>query len=88
MKKVWSFVYDNGVSKVLENRIYRHFKGNLYKVLCVAMHTETQEKMVVYQALYGDYKYFVRPYEMFVSKVDHDKYPDVKQEYRFELIEE
>ena len=60
----------------------------LIKVLCVAMHTETQEKMVVYQALYGDYKYFVRPYEMFVSKVDHDKYPDVKQEYRFELIEE
>mgnify|MGYP006332807013 FL=1 len=57
-------------------------------MLCVAMHTETQEKMVVYQALYGDYKYFVRPYEMFVSKVDRDKYPDVKQEYRFELVEE
>lgn len=74
--------------KVLENRIYRHFKGNTYKALCVAMHTETQEKMVVYQALYGDYKYFVRPYEMFVSKVDRDKYPDVKQEYRFELVEE
>lgn len=74
--------------KVLENRIYRHFKGNNYKVLCVAMHTEVQEKMVVYQALYGDYKYFVRLYEMFVSKVDHDKYPDVKQEYRFELVEE
>lgn len=69
-------------------RKYRHFKGNTYKVLCVAMHTETQEKMVVYQALYGDYKYFVRPYEMFVSKVDRDKYPDVKQEYRFELVEE
>lgn len=75
--------------KVLENRIYRHFKAKrFYKMLCVAMHTETQEKMVVYQALYGDYKYFVRPYEMFVSKVDHDKYPDVKQEYRFELVEE
>ena len=52
------------------------------------MHTETQEKIVVYEALYGDYKYFVRPYEMFVLKVDHDKYLDVKQEYRFELIEE
>lgn len=70
--------------KVLENRIYRHFKGNTYKVL----HTETQEKMVVYQALYGKYQYFVRPYEMFVTKVDHDKYPDVKQEYRFELVKE
>ena len=43
---------------------------------------------MVYQVLYGDYKYFVRPYEMLVSKLDHDKYPDVKQEYRFELIEE
>ena len=72
--------------KVLENRIYRHFKGNNYKVLCVAMHTETQEKMVVYQALYGDYKYFVRPYEMFVSKVDHDKYPDVKRDIDLNLL--
>ena len=53
-------------------------------------HSETHsvQKIVVYQALYGDYKYFVRPYEMLVSKLDHDKYPDVKQEYRFELIEE
>lgn len=51
-------------------------------------HSDAFCEIVVYQALYGDYKYFVRPYEMFVSKVDHDKYPDVKQEYRFELIEE
>lgn len=49
-------------------------------------HSETHsvQKIVVYEALYGDYKYFVRPYEMFVLKVDHDKYPDVKQEYPFE----
>lgn len=72
--------------KVLENRIYRHFKETTTK--CCVLRCIPQEKMVVYQALYGDYKYFVRPYEMFVSKVDHDKYPDVKQEYRFELIEE
>ena len=54
--------------KVIENRIYRHFKGNSYKVLCVAMHTETQEKMVVYQALYGTFGTYVRPLSMFTSE--------------------
>lgn len=68
------------------NGIYQHSKGKKYKVLLIAKNTETEENMVVYQALYGDYGYFVRPYSMFVSEVDHEKYPDVKQRYRFEFV--
>lgn len=73
--------------EILVNREYRHFKGNTYKVICIAMHTETKEKLVVYQAMYGEYKYFVRPYDMFIARVDKIKYPDISQEYIFELIE-
>lgn len=65
--------------------IYRHFKGNFYIVEDVAIHSETGEKYVVYRALYGTYECYIRPYEMFLSKVDKEKYPDVEQEYRFEL---
>lgn len=65
--------------------IYKHFKGDYYLVEDVVYHSETKEKMVLYRALYGKGLRYVRPYEMFLSKVDKIKYPDVEQEFRFQL---
>lgn len=74
--------------EIIPGKKYRHFKNKEYKVLLIATHSETREKYVVYQALYGDQEYFVRPYDMFASEVDRDKYPDVVQKYRFESMDE
>ena len=65
--------------------IYTHFKGDYYLVEDIATHSETDEKMVVYRSLYEESSLYVRPLERFLSEVDHEKYPDVEQKYRFEL---
>ena len=67
------------------NRIYKHFKGNYYLVVDVAIDTETNREVVIYRSLYGDMKLWVRDKEMFLSEVDRYRYPDVLQKYRFEL---
>ena len=68
--------------------IYRHFKGKFYKIIAVGHHSETGEKMVIYYDLSGKNSTIdnpcIRPLDMFLSEVDHEKYPDVKQKYRFE----
>ena len=79
--------------KFASGDIIQHFKREtvdqnsmqyLYEYIGVAMHSETRDKMIVYRALYGEKELFVRPYEMFMEEVDHEKYPEIRQKYRFE----
>lgn len=82
--------------RFLPGDIVRHFKREidsennhyLYRILGTAIHSETKEVFMVYQGLYTPFATYIRPYEMFCSKVDKEKYPDIKQEYRFETITE
>ena len=73
--------------QISKGQVYKHFKGHIIKVLEIAKHTETEVLMVIYEHQ-GTNVFWARPYDMFISKVDKEKYPDVEQEYRFQLMEE
>ena len=73
--------------KLEVNRIYKHFKGDYYIVLGTGINSETLEEYVIYRALYGEGKVYLREINNFLSEVDHEKYPNVKQKYRLELQE-
>lgn len=72
--------------EIVVGGLYRHFKGMLYYVSNIAIHSETGEPFVVYQQLYGERKTYIRPLVMFASEVDHEKYPEVTQKERFKLL--
>jgi len=75
------------VNKLVIHGVYKHFKGNYYIVEDVAKDSETQKDVVVYRRLYDDGSLWVRDMDMFLSEVDHKKYPSIKQKYRFELCD-
>lgn len=78
--------------KIEVGRVYRHFKNKYYVVVdivndCESNNEPEYRKIVIYKALYGEHLTWARPYEMFASEVDHEKYPDVQQKYRFEEVD-
>ncbi|MBR3755607.1 MAG: DUF1653 domain-containing protein [Firmicutes bacterium] len=73
------------MNQIKINGIYKHFKGDYYLLVDVAKHSETGEDYVVYRKLYEDCALWVRPLDMFLEEVDHEKYPEVEQKYRFQL---
>lgn len=74
--------------EIIIGKIYKHFKGNLYIVLDIVNDSESDDKVVIYESLYGDGLKWARSYNSFISLVDKDKYPEVKQKYRFEEVNE
>lgn len=74
------------MQEIVVGGLYRHFKGKFYYVSDIAIHSETGEPFVVYQQLYGERKTYIRPLAMFASEVDHEKYPQVNQKDRFQLM--
>ncbi|MBQ9119415.1 MAG: DUF1653 domain-containing protein [Lachnospiraceae bacterium] len=71
----------------MAGEFYRHFKGNLYQIIGRAQDAEDGAEVVVYQALYGEYRWYVRPLEEFLSPVDRNRYPKATQSYRFERVQ-
>ncbi len=75
------------MNKIIRNRIYKHFKGDYYLLVDIGVDSETLEEVVIYRKLYEDGSIWVRTKNSFLSEVDHEKYPEVKQKYKFELME-